>query len=129
MTREIISAEAAPKAIGPYSQAVKLKEGLIFTAGQIPIDPETGNIVEEDIRVQTRQVLENLRSVLKAAGSGLYGVVKATVFLKNMDDFPAMNQIYAEYFDECPPARSAVEVSRLPKDVLIEIECIAEAES
>lgn len=129
MLKEIICTKAAPAAIGPYSQAVKTDRGFLFTAGQIPIDPETGNVVIGDIQVQTRRALENLKFVLEASGSGLTAVVKTTVFLKNMDDFSAMNQIYAEYFTEEPPARSAVEVSRLPKDVLVEIECIAVSES
>jgi len=129
LLKEIICTKAAPAAIGPYSQAVKTDRGFLFTAGQIPIDPETGNVVIGDIQVQTRRALENLKFVLEASGSGLTAVVKTTVFLKNMDDFSAMNQIYAEYFTEEPPARSAVEVSRLPKDVLVEIECIAVSES
>ncbi|RMF61162.1 MAG: RidA family protein, partial [Calditrichaeota bacterium] len=109
----------------PYNQAIVIGN-LVFTAGQVAIDPETNQLLEGDIREQTRLVLENLGAVLKAAGSDFSHVIKTTVFLKNMDDFAAMNEVYAEYFQEAAPARSAVEVSRLPKDVLVEIECIAE---
>ena len=116
----------APAAIGPYSQAVSVPAGnLLFTAGQIPIDPGTGEIVAADIEVQTRQVLDNLKAVLNAGGAALSDVVKTTVFLKNMDDFAKMNGIYAGYFTNNPPARSAIQAARLPKDVLIEIECVA----
>lgn len=127
MVKTIISTKAAPGAAGPYSQAVKMEQGLVFTAGQIPLDPDTGQIAGGDIRAQTRRVIQNLQAVLEAAGCGLRAVVKTTVYLKNMDDFSAMNQIYAEYFSEDPPARSAVEVSALPKDVLVEIDCIADS--
>src|SRR5919198_1156693 len=105
MAREPIQTDNAPKAIGPYTQAVKAN-GLVYTAGQIPIDPKTGNFVEGGITEQTRQVLENLKAVLEAAGSSLNGVVKATVFLKNMSDFTAMNEVYAEYLGDAKPARS-----------------------
>jgi len=126
MKRKIISTSKAPEAIGPYSQAVHLPgQGLVFTAGQIPIDPANGEISGPSIQVQARQALDNLKAVLVAAGSEMTDVVKTTVYLKNMDDFMAMNQIYAEYFPDNPPARSAVEVSRLPRNVLIEIECVA----
>lgn len=117
--------DQAPAAIGPYSQAV-IADELVFVSGQIPIDPATGEMVEADIRIQTRRVLDNLTAVLDAAGSGLDSVVKVEVFLADMADFGTMNKIYAEYFDaEVKPARQAVEVSRLPKDALIEISCIA----
>jgi 2-iminobutanoate/2-iminopropanoate deaminase len=124
--RECITTDRAPAAIGPYSQAVAVAPAkLVYTAGQIPIDPTTGQIVENDIKIQTRQVLENLKAVLEAAETGLETVVKTTVFLKDMQHFAAMNEVYSEYFAKNPPARSAVEVARLPKDVLIEIEAVA----
>jgi 2-iminobutanoate/2-iminopropanoate deaminase len=129
MNQKIVSTDRAPKAIGPYSQAVRaqwfLSGGLLFTSGQIPIDPATGEIVPGDIRTQTRRVLDNLHVILRAAGTGLRDVVKTTVFLKDLGDFAAMNEVYATYFPEGPPARSTVEVSRLPKDVRIEIDAIA----
>ena len=126
MTKEIIQTEKAPVAIGPYSQAVTVPAGrMIFTAGQIPIDPKTALSVGDDIETQTRQVLKNLTAVLVAAGATLDDVVKTTVFLKNMGDFVKMNGVYSEFFQSKYPARSAVEVARLPKDVLVEIECIA----
>ena len=127
MSKTIVKTDNAPEAIGPYSQGIIVDSTrLIFTAGQIPLDPKTGYPVRHDIEVQTKQVIENLKGVLEAAGTGLDKVVKTTVFLKNMDDFPKMNRVYEKYFGGNPPARSAVEVSKLPKDVLIEIECIAE---
>jgi 2-iminobutanoate/2-iminopropanoate deaminase len=122
-----ISTKNAPEAIGPYSQAVAISE-LIYTSGQIPLDPSTGQLVEGGIREQTKRVLENLQAVLAAAKSDLQHVVKTTVFLKSMTDFAAMNEIYAVYFARegwVPPARSTVEVARLPKDALVEIEVIA----
>jgi 2-iminobutanoate/2-iminopropanoate deaminase len=122
--KEIISTEKAPKAIGPYSQAIK-KGPFIFVSGQIPIDPQSGKIVEEDIKIQTKQSLQNIKNILETAGSSLKDVVKCTVFLENMDDFTEMNAVYSEFFSENPPARAAVEVARLPKDVLVEIEAIA----
>ena len=126
MSKEIIQTENAPSAIGPYSQAVKVSDsGLIFTAGQISIDSRSGEIVGTDISAQTRQVLENLSAVLVAAGSDLSHVIKTTVFLKDMEDFTEMNEVYASFFRNDPPARSAVEVARLPRDVLVEIECVA----
>lgn len=126
MERTVINTDKAPAAIGPYSQAVQVTPGtLLFTAGQIPLDPATGGLTGGSIKEQTRQVLKNLKSVLEAGGSGLSQVIKTTVFLKNMEDFPLMNEVYAEFFHEDPPARSAVEAARLPKDVLVEIECIA----
>ncbi|MBE3554464.1 MAG: RidA family protein [Thermicanus sp.] len=120
---EIISTEAAPKAIGPYSQAVLVGETL-FTSGQIPLN-ENGEIVQGGIEAQTRQVLENLTVILKAAGFTLENVVKTTLYLKNMEDFGKVNQVYASYFSEHKPARTTIEVSRLPKDALIEIDLIA----
>ena len=126
MSKQIIQTDKAPAVIGPYSQAVKVRVGeLLFTAGQIAIDPVTGEIVNGGIQEQTRQVLENLKAVIEAGGSNLNKVVKVTVFLQDMNDFASMNEIYAEYFGENPPARSAVQVARLPKDVKIEIECVA----
>ncbi len=124
---EVVSTEQAPKAIGPYSQAIITQaKKWVFVSGQIPIRPDTGEVVQGDIKMQTKQVLENLKAILLASGSGLEHVVKTTVYLKNMDDFPFMNEVYAMYFASNPPARATVEVSRLPKDVRIEIECIAE---
>ena len=122
--KETISTDKGPKAIGPYSQAVKAN-GLIFTAGQIPFDPATGELVNGDITLQTARVLENLKAIVEAAGSSLDHVVKTTVYLKDMGDFAAMNEVYARYFSAKPPARSTVEVSRLPRDVRVEIDIIA----
>lgn len=126
MKREAVQTDAAPKAIGPYEQAIRVN-GFVFTAGQIPLDPKTGNLVEGGIAAQTRRVLENLKGVLEAAGSSLDRVVKATVFLKNMADFPTMNEVYTEYFGRSKPARSTVAVAELPKGALIEIDLIAVA--
>ncbi|WP_339793834.1 MAG: RidA family protein [Imperialibacter sp.] len=123
--RKIYSDEA-PKAIGPYSQAIR-SGSLVFCSGQTPIVPDTNKMVDGEIGPQTRQALMNLSAVLKAEGLSLADVVKTTVFLKNFRDFPAMNAVYAELFGEHQPARSTVEVSRLPLDALVEIECIAEA--
>ena len=127
MNKTIISTDKAPAAIGPYSQAVRTAN-LIFTAGQIPLDPATQQVVAAGITEQTTQVLENLKAILEAAGTGLDRVVKATVFLTDFNDFAAMNAVYAEYLGKggVAPARTTVEVSRLPKDSLIEIELIAE---
>jgi 2-iminobutanoate/2-iminopropanoate deaminase len=122
--REIISTKDAPQAIGPYSQAIKAN-GFVFTSGQIAIDPATQQVIDGDVAVQTDRVLRNLSEILEAAGSGLGKVVRATVFLKNMGDFAAMNGVYGKYFSSAPPARSTVEVARLPKDVLVEIDVIA----
>lgn len=124
MKKEIISTSKAPAAIGPYSQAIKIGD-FLFSSGQIPLDPETSELVGEDIESQTRQVLNNVTAVLEAANLTLEDVVKTTVYIKNMDDFNTVNGIYAEFFTENPPARSAVEVARLPKDVLVEMEVIA----
>ncbi len=122
--KKIINTDKAPTPVGPYNQAI-LAGNFVFTAGQIAIHPETGQVVEGDVKQQTRRVIQNLEAVLKAAGTDLTKVVKTTVFLKNMNDFSAMNEVYAEFFKENSPARSAVEVANLPKDVLVEIECIA----
>lgn len=124
MSRTVIHTEHAPAAVGPYSQAI-VANGFVYTAGQIPLIPNEGKVIEGDIQVQTRQALENLKAVLEAAGSGLENVVKTTVFLDNMDDFARMNEIYGQFFSENPPARSAVEVARLPLGVLVEIEAVA----
>jgi len=122
--RDIIETKAAPSPIGPYSQAIRTN-GLIFISGQIPVRPETGLVVEGGIEDQTHQVMKNLSAILHAAGSGLDKVVKTTVFLSNLDDFAGFNRIYEEYFGEAKPARATVQVSRLPKEVLLEIEAIA----
>jgi 2-iminobutanoate/2-iminopropanoate deaminase len=122
--REAVSTKDAPQAIGPYSQAIKAN-GFVFTSGQIAIDPATQQVVTGDVAAQTDRVLRNLSEILEAAGSGLGKVVRATVFLKSMDDFTAMNEVYGKYFSSVPPARSTVEVARLPKDVLVEIDVIA----
>jgi 2-iminobutanoate/2-iminopropanoate deaminase len=124
--REVIATSEAPAAIGPYSQAIRAA-GLIFTSGQIAIDPATSQVVAGDVRVQTERVLQNVAAILAASGSSLGKVVRCTVFLKNMGDFAAMNEVYGKYFKEAPPARSTVEVARLPKDVLVEIDAIAVA--
>ncbi len=124
MNKELINTDKAPAAIGPYAQAVKAN-GFVFTSGQIPIDTETGNIVSGGIEAQAERALDNLTAVLNAAGLGLKDVVKTTVFIKDMGDFPALNAVYAQYFGEPYPARSCVEVARLPKDVLVEIEAVA----
>jgi 2-iminobutanoate/2-iminopropanoate deaminase len=128
MTRSIITTEGAPAAIGPYAQGVRVGN-LIFTAGQGGLDPASGQVVPGGIKEQTARVIENLKAVLEAGGSSLGQVVKATVFLKDLNDFAAMNAVYAKYFatdGETLPARTTVEVSRLPRDILVEIECVAE---
>ncbi len=122
--REVVSTKDAPQAIGPYSQAIKAN-GFVFTSGQIGIDPATQQVVAGDVAVQTDRVLRNLSEILEAAGSGLGKVVRSTVFLKSMNDFAAMNQVYGQYFSSDAPARSTLEVARLPKDVLVEIDVIA----
>jgi 2-iminobutanoate/2-iminopropanoate deaminase len=122
--REVIATEHAPKAIGPYSQAIRAQD-LIFTSGQIAIDPATQQVVAGDVSAQTDRVLKNLAGILQASGSSLEKVLRCTVFLKSMGDFAAMNEVYGRYFKQEPPARSTVEVARLPKDVLVEIDVIA----
>lgn len=122
--KNIIATENAPKAIGPYSQAVEYN-GLIFCSGQIPLDPATGQMVEGGVAEQTVRVLENLKAVLEDAGSGLDCVLKTTCFLKDMGEFGAMNEVYGRYFATNPPARATVEAARLPRDVRVEIECVA----
>jgi 2-iminobutanoate/2-iminopropanoate deaminase len=124
MNREPVRTDKAPNAIGPYEQAIKVN-GFVYTAGQIPIDPKTGSFVEGDIAAQTRQVLENLKAILEAGGTALDRVVKATVFLKNMADFAAMNDIYSQYLGSAKPARSTVAVAELPRGALVEIDLVA----
>jgi 2-iminobutanoate/2-iminopropanoate deaminase len=124
LMREVIATDDGPKAIGPYSQAIKANE-FVFLSGQIALDPATQQLINGDVAAQTERVLQNLSGVLKAAGSSLEKVVKTTVFLKNMSDFTAMNEVYGRHFTQAPPARSTVEVARLPKDVLVEIDVIA----
>ena len=123
MKKQITTSEA-PAAIGPYSQAV-MAGNLVFVSGQIPIDPKTGQLVTDDISVQTEQVLRNIEKILEAAGSSLGQVVKTTIYLNDMADYPKVNETYARFFSDSPPARATVEVSRLPKDVGVEIEAIA----
>src|ERR1700686_4811811 len=122
--REVVSTKEAPQAIGPYSQAIKAN-GFVFVSGQVAIDPSSQQVIAGDVAAQTERVLRNLSEILEAAGSGLGKVVRCTVFLKDMNHFAAMNQIYGKYFSSTPPARSTVEVARLPKDVLVEIDVIA----
>lgn len=122
--KKIVATEKAPKAIGPYSQAICVGN-MIYTSGQIGLDPITMQLVQDGVEAQTRQVLTNLKTVLEAADSGLNYVIKTTVFLQDMRDFANMNMIYAEFFPENPPARSTVQVAALPKDALVEIECVA----
>jgi 2-iminobutanoate/2-iminopropanoate deaminase len=121
--KETISTKNAPAAVGPYSQAIK-HGNLLFISGQIPLDPKTGNLVEGDIEVQTRMVLENIKAVLEAGGMTSRNVLKCTCFLKSMEEFERFNSVYKTYFDESPPARECVEVSRLPKDVSVEVSAI-----
>ena len=125
MERTVISTNHAPAAIGPYSQAIKTSGQLLYTAGQIPLDPQTGEIVGNDITEQTHQVLKNIGAILKTVDADFKNVVKTTVFLNDISDFAAMNEVYSQYFTENPPARSAVGGLQLPKGVLVEIECIA----
>ena len=124
MRKRVIQTEKAPKAIGPYSQAIQA-ENLLFLSGQIPIDPKTGELVKEDIRQQTRRVLENLKAVLESQKLGLQDVVKVTIFLKDMGNFNQVNEVYATYFCSSPPARSTVEVAKLPRNAEIELEALA----
>ena len=126
--RDVISTAEAPRAIGPYSQAIRAN-GFIFVSGQVAIDPATQQVVTGDVAAQTERIMKNLGAILKAAGSCLERVVRSTVFLKNMGDFAAMNEVYGKYFATNAPARSTVEVARLPKDVLVEIDVIALAKS
>lgn len=122
--KQVVITDKAPQAIGPYSQAIEVN-GMIFTSGVVPLDPATGAVVEGDIRAQATRVFDSMKALLEAAGSDLEQVVKTTVFIKDMNDFAAVNEIYATYFTGVFPARSCVEVARLPKDVLIEMEAIA----
>jgi 2-iminobutanoate/2-iminopropanoate deaminase len=124
--RDVILTDHGPKPIGPYSQAVRAN-GFLFVSGQVALDPKTGELTGADIRQQTERVLENVKGILEAAGVNMHHVAKTTVFLKDMNDFTAMNEVYAKYFTSAPPARSTVQVSRLPKDALVEIEVIAVA--
>ena len=125
--KKIVATDKAPKAIGPYSQAV-VHNGMAYLSGQIPLDPATGQLVESDIAAQTTRVLENLKAVLEACGSGLDQVVKTTVYIQDMREFAKMNEVYGKYFSQNPPARATVEAARLPRDVRVEIDAIAIAE-
>lgn len=127
MNRQVIRTENAPAPVGPYNQAIAASGQMIFVAGQIPLDPHTGEIIgAADVAQQTQQVMANLEAILTASGAKFQDVVKTTVFLADMNDFAAMNAVYAQYFDEATaPARACVQVARLPKDVLVEIDCIA----
>jgi 2-iminobutanoate/2-iminopropanoate deaminase len=127
LSKQAISTPLAPAAIGPYSQAIR-SGNLVFLSGQIPLDPQTGNMVEGDAAVQTARVLQNLSAILEAAGSSLGQVVKTTVYLRDLADFAMMNEVYARFFDDVPPARATVEVARLPRNVSVEIDLIAEVE-
>ena len=124
--KQVIATEKGPKAIGPYSQAIKAG-GFVFISGQVAFDPATGQLIEGDVAKQTARVLDNLKAIAEAAGTSLDKAVKATVFLKDMNDFSAMNEVYAKYFPKEPPARATVEVARLPRDVRVEIDIIAVA--
>lgn len=126
MNREIISTTKAPSAIGPYSQGVKVGN-MIYTSGQIPVNPETGEL-EMDIKKATKRSMENIKAILEEAGTTLENIIKTTIFLKDMNDFALVNEVYASFFKENPPSRSCVEVARLPKDAVIEIEAIATVE-
>jgi 2-iminobutanoate/2-iminopropanoate deaminase len=122
--RDVVLTDKGPKPIGPYSQAIR-SNGFLYVSGQVALDPTTGAFVGTDIRQQTQRTLENVKAILEAAGSNMHHVVKTTVFLKDINDFAAMNEVYAKFFTLAPPARSTVEVARLPKDALVEIEVIA----
>lgn len=124
MTKQIISTDKAPSAIGPYSQAVWAGD-FLFASGQVPVDPATGDLISQDVQEQAHQALKNVRSILETAGLTMDNVVKATVFIKNMDDFGKINEVYAQYFSTPFPARSCVEVARLPRDVQVEVEVVA----
>jgi 2-iminobutanoate/2-iminopropanoate deaminase len=124
LVKDSVQTTGAPKAIGPYSQAI-LVDGWLYCSGQVPLDPATGELVDGDVAAQTRRVLENLQAVVEEAGGSLADVVKTTVFLKDLGDFAAMNEVYATYFTESPPARATVEVAKLPLDVDVEIDCVA----
>ena len=124
MSKRIVRTEEAPQAIGPYSQAV-VGGGFVYVAGQLALDPHTGQLVPGDVRLQTKRVMENIKAILEAAGSSLARVVKTTVFLRDLNDFGAMNEIYGSYFQEDPPARSTVQVAKLPRDGVVEIEVVA----
>jgi 2-iminobutanoate/2-iminopropanoate deaminase len=125
--RDAVLTDRAPKPIGPYSQAIRAN-GFLYLSGQVALDPKTGELVGADVQQQTQRTLENLKGVLEAAGSNLHHVVKTTVFLKDINDFAAMNEVYGKYFTSAPPARSTVQVARLPKDALVEIELVAAAQ-
>ncbi|HUZ02595.1 MAG TPA: RidA family protein [Thermomicrobiaceae bacterium] len=127
MAKQVVATTGAPQAIGPYSQGIKLGN-LVFTAGQIPLDPSTGKLVEGGIEEQTRRVMQNLQGVLAAAGSSLDRVVKTTCFLANLDDFAAFNGVYATFFGQEAPARSTVQAARLPAGAMVEVECVAECD-
>jgi len=129
MAPTTVLTENAPAPIGPYSQGVVASGSFLFTAGQVAIDPKTGQVIQGDIKIQTRQVLNNVKAIVEQGGATLGSVVKTTVFLKDMSEFAAMNEVYAEFFKSNPPARSTVEVARLPKDVKVEIEAIAVVKS
>ena len=124
MAKQTILTQNAPAPIGPYSQGITAQGSLLYTAGQIGLVPATGQVIGHDIKAQTRQTLENLKAILEEGGSSLSSVVKTTVFLKDMNEFAAMNEVYGEFFKESPPARSTIEVARLPKDVRVEIEAV-----
>jgi 2-iminobutanoate/2-iminopropanoate deaminase len=124
--KNVVTTDRGPKPIGPYSQAIQCN-GFIYLSGQVALDPKTGALAAGDIRKQTERTLENIKAILEAAGANLHHVVKTTVFLKDMNDFAAMNEVYGQFFSSAPPARSTVQVSRLPKDALVEIEVIASA--
>jgi len=122
--KDIVLTDRGPRPIGPYSQAVK-SNGFVFVSGQVALDPATGQFVGTEVRAQTERVMENLKAILEAAGASFTHVVKTTVFLKDMNDFTAMNEVYARYFAAAPPARSTVQAARLPKDALVEIDVVA----
>ena len=124
MSKRIVRTEQAPQAIGPYSQGV-VGGGLVFVAGQLALDPHTGQLVPGDVRIQTKRVMENIKAILESAGTSLANVVKTTVFLRDLNDFGAMNEIYGSYFQEDPPARSTFQVAKLPRDGAVEIEVVA----